>query len=194
VIEGPSGIGKTYLLDEAATLAAEAGFTVLRARGSELTRELAFGMAVELVEARLVRATADERAELLSGPAVLAETMVSRRVQPAEHTVTTDEFTVIHGLYWLMVNLSSHGPFAMLVDDAQWADPGSLKFFAYLGERLEDLPIALLTAVRTDDPETHSDLVSALWESSAAFARPNSVGWRSGNCSQRAWSVRSMTP
>ena len=168
VIEGPSGIGKTYLLDEAATLAAEAGFTVLRARGSELTRELAFGMAVELVEARLVRATADERAELLSGPAVLAETMVSRRVQPAEHTVTTDEFTVIHGLYWLMVNLSSHGPFAMLVDDAQWADPGSLKFFAYLGERLEDLPIALLTAVRTDDPETHSDLVSALWESSAA--------------------------
>jgi DNA-binding CsgD family transcriptional regulator len=168
VIEGPSGIGKSYLLDEAATLAAEAGFAVLRARGSELTRELAFGMAVELVETRLVRATADERTELLSGPAVLAEPMVSRRVQPAEYTATTDEFTVIHGLYWLMVNLSGHGPFALLVDDAQWADPGSLRFFAYLGERLEDLPIALLTAVRTDDPETNSDLVSSLWESSAA--------------------------
>ncbi len=168
VIEGPSGIGKSYLLDEAAALAAEAGCTVLRARGSELTRELAFGMAVELVETQLVRATADERAELLSGPAVLAEPMVSRRVQSAEYTATTDEFTVIHGLYWLMVNLSGRGPFALLVDDAQWADPGSLRFFAYLGERLGDLPIALLTAVRTGDPETHSALVSSLWESSTA--------------------------
>jgi predicted ATPase len=72
VIEGPSGIGKSYLLDEAAALATKAGLTVLRARGSELTRELAFGMAVELVEARLLRATADERTELLNGPAALA--------------------------------------------------------------------------------------------------------------------------
>src|ERR1700753_2125979 len=73
VIEGPSGIGKSYLLDEAAAIAAAAGFTVPRARGSELACELALGMAVELVETQLVRATADERAELLSGPAVLAE-------------------------------------------------------------------------------------------------------------------------
>jgi DNA-binding CsgD family transcriptional regulator len=170
VVEGPSGIGKSYLLDEAAALAADAGLTVLRARGSELTRELAFGMAVELVEARLVRATAEERRDLLSGPAVLAEPTVSRRTQQTDHTAITDEFTVIHGLYWLMVNLAGHGPFALLADDAQWADPGSLRFLAYLGERLDDLPIALLTAVRTDDPATESSLVSLLWETSAAPA------------------------
>ena len=170
VIEGPSGIGKSYLLDEAAALATKAGLTVLRARGGELTRELAFGMAVELVEARLLRATADERTELLNGPAALAEPTVSRRAQHADHTATTDEFTIIHGLYWLMVNLAGQGPFALLADDAQWADPGSLRFLAYLGERLDDLPIALITAVRTGDPETESNLVSLLWETSAVPA------------------------
>ena len=170
VIEGPSGIGKSYLLDEAAALATKAGLTVLRARGSELTRELAFGMAVELVEARLLRATADERTELLNGPAALAEPTVSRRAQHADHTATTDEFTIIHGLYWLMVNLAGQGPFALLADDAQWADPGSLRFLAYLAERLDDLPIALITAVRTGDPETESNLVSLLWETSAVPA------------------------
>jgi tetratricopeptide (TPR) repeat protein len=58
----------------------------------------------------------------------------------------------------------------LLAGDAQWADPGSLRFLAYLGERLDDLPIALITAVRTGDPETESNLVSLLWETSAVPA------------------------
>ncbi|MGH2883118.1 MAG: AAA family ATPase, partial [Solirubrobacteraceae bacterium] len=44
VIGGPAGIGKTALLQASAGMAEEAGLRVLRARGSDLEQEFAFGV------------------------------------------------------------------------------------------------------------------------------------------------------
>src|SRR6266498_3116108 len=44
VLEGPAGIGKTALLAAARTAAADGGMRVLRARGTELERDFAFGV------------------------------------------------------------------------------------------------------------------------------------------------------
>ena len=46
VVEGPAGAGKSALLARARQHAADAGLRVLRARGSELEREFAFGRCV----------------------------------------------------------------------------------------------------------------------------------------------------
>ena len=46
-------------------------------------------------------------------------------------------FAVLHGLYRLTANLARRRPLALLVDDAHWADAASLRFLAYLGNRLE---------------------------------------------------------
>jgi AAA ATPase domain len=70
VVEARSGLGKTRLLGEARAIAAEAGLTMLTARGSELVREFSYGVVRQLLEPALAAAGADERAELLSGAAV----------------------------------------------------------------------------------------------------------------------------
>jgi len=53
VIEGPSGVGKSRLLDECASAARGLGLSVLRARCSELTRDHPFSVVRTLLEPRL---------------------------------------------------------------------------------------------------------------------------------------------
>ena len=72
LIEGPAGIGKTALLAAARSTAAAAGMRVLRARGTELEREFAFGVARQLFEPPLAEASELERADLLQGAAGVA--------------------------------------------------------------------------------------------------------------------------
>lgn len=49
VVEAQAGVGKTRLLRLAAQRAGEAGFTVLRGRGSELERAFGFGLVRQLL-------------------------------------------------------------------------------------------------------------------------------------------------
>jgi predicted ATPase len=71
-IEGPPGIGKTRLGEEAAALARAAGFAVLSARGSEFEQEFGFGAVRQLFE-RVVAGTDEARRRaVLDGAARLA--------------------------------------------------------------------------------------------------------------------------
>jgi predicted ATPase len=56
----------------------------------------------------------------------------------------------------------------ILVDDLSWADDSSLRFLAYLAERLDDLPVALVVAIRSGVPGTESQLVGHLWDVATA--------------------------
>ena len=145
VIQGASGIGKSRLLEECASLASSSGMTVIRARCSELASEYTFGVVRHLFEANVVRAEPVDRAVLLQGPAALAAPVFG-------DGEAADEFSVMHGLYWLTVNLAEQRPMTILVDDLTWADECSLRFLVYLAERLDDLPVALIVTVRSGDP------------------------------------------
>jgi hypothetical protein len=92
----------------------------------------------------------------MRGPAALAEPVFG-------NGEAADEFGVLHGLYWLTVNLAEQRPMAILVDDLPWADDFSLRFFAYLAERLDDVLVALVVAIRSGDPGSDSQLISHLW-------------------------------
>src|SRR3954453_1948821 len=72
VIEGPAGIGKTALLAEVRTAAADGGMRVLRSRGTELERDFAFGVVRQLFEPPLAQASQLERADLLQAAAGMA--------------------------------------------------------------------------------------------------------------------------
>ncbi len=75
-------------------------------------------------------------------------------------------FAAMHGLYWFLANLAERAPLALLVDDAHWADPDSLRFLAYLASRIDGLPILLAGTVRTAEPGTEYELLDELVGSS----------------------------
>ncbi|HEU5029126.1 MAG TPA: AAA family ATPase [Spirillospora sp.] len=72
LVQGPPGTGKTSLLAVAADIGHRTGLAVLAARGRELEREIALGVAVDLLAAPVTAAAPPERARLLSGPAAQA--------------------------------------------------------------------------------------------------------------------------
>ena len=85
-------------------------------------------------------------AVLASGPASLAAPVVTL-AEPTGPVVTGER---LHGLYWLTVALSDESALALIVDDVHWADGPSLQALAYLARRVEELPVLILMATRSD--------------------------------------------
>lgn len=155
VIQGAAGIGKSTLLHALCKHAAGQGLQTLTARGSELERDFGFGVVRQLLERRLALATACERAELLAGAARLACPVLG------SGGGVGDPFAALHGLYWLVANLTVGGPVVLACDDVQWADEPSLRWLVYLCHRLEGLPV--LVAVTTRPPRPgHPQLLAEL--------------------------------
>jgi DNA-binding CsgD family transcriptional regulator len=149
VLDGPAGIGKSRLLAAAAASAHD--LRVLRARASELEHDYPFGVVRQLFERVLFAADASERERLLAGAGGLAEGVLdSAAAAPAGDP--DDAFAVMHGLYWFVANLAGPRPLLVLVDDAQWSDAASLRWFGFLLRRLAGMPVALLLAVRSGEP------------------------------------------
>lgn len=158
LVEGQAGIGKSRLLVEAVRLATSAQVRVLSARGSQLERSFGFGAVRQLFEP----CTSDPAARdtLLAGAASVA-TAVFEDVAGIDAT-DSGSFAVLHGLYWLTVNLAANGPLVICVDDIQWCDSASLRYLAYLVKRLEGLPVLVVLALRTGEQHPDDALLADL--------------------------------
>jgi DNA-binding CsgD family transcriptional regulator len=154
VVEGRSGVGKTAILDAACTRARRDGRLVLRARGSDLESAFAFGIVRQFFERHCAEATRDERAALFRGVAGSARALVMRDgLGPAKEDTS---FAVVHGLYWLAVNLAERRPLLLAVDDAHLGDDASLRWLAYMATRLEGIDALLIVALRPGDPRSQA--------------------------------------
>src|SRR4051812_28090781 len=153
LIEGPAGIGKSRLLAESRARAAEGGALTLAARGTEIEREFAFGVVRQLLEA--VVADPDRRERALAGAAAPARSVF----EGCDPNDTGADFAVLHGLFWVCVNLSAEAPLVLAVDDLHWIDRPSLRFVAYLTQRLEGLPILIATTLRSGEPPADAALL-----------------------------------
>jgi DNA-binding CsgD family transcriptional regulator len=150
VVEGHAGLGRSCLLAKVAELANRAGMEVLSARGDRAEREFAFGVALQLLEARVQKAAADERDAILSGAAGHAGALLEGAVPAGRDG--HDVFSLVHGLHWVVRNVAERRPVLLLVDDAHWLDNASLRFLVYLAQRIGELPVALVAARRLDEP------------------------------------------
>ncbi|GEL17216.1 ATP-binding protein [Pseudonocardia asaccharolytica] len=168
VIEGPSGIGKTRLLAEARGLASEIGLRVLHARAGELERDYAFGVVLGLLDPVVASATTERREFMLRGRASLAAPLLDGMDDGTRRVALNDEHSLLHGLYWCLVNLTEEQPTALVIDDVHWADQPSLRFLVYLAQRLADLPLAMIAAIRNGDPAEEPELVTRLVDASSA--------------------------
>jgi hypothetical protein len=160
LVEGPAGIGKTALLRSARELAGAAGLRVLTARGGELERELSLGIVRQLFEPLLMRASQPERARLLAGPAAGVARLLG--LDATGPGFPADEFGSQNALYWLAARLAERSPVLIVADDLHWSDASSLRWLGYLVRRLEDLPILLALARRTDEPGTSAGLLAGI--------------------------------
>jgi DNA-binding CsgD family transcriptional regulator len=164
-IEGPAGIGKSRLLAAAREQADVTGFVVATAQASDLEAGFAFGVVRRLFEPLL--AERGRNAPVLSGAAASAAPVFG----PTEPTAAAPSFAVLHGLFWLTVDLSADAPLLLVVDDVHWCDLSSLRFLGYLGRRLDQLSVGLQVAARPEDGPDPA-LLAAVHDSATLVLRP----------------------
>ena len=171
-VEGPAGIGKSRLLAAAREKAGAAGVRVLAARGSDLERELPFGVVRQLFDPLLADPEARER--WLTGSARPAARVFA---PPDEADAAGDvSFGILVGLFWLTANVATDGPLMLAIDDLHWCDPASLRFIAYLERRLEGLQVLVVTASRMGEPDADTRLIEEIAHDQAAVPlRPQAL-------------------
>jgi DNA-binding CsgD family transcriptional regulator len=130
LVEGTDGIGKTALLER--VLAQASDVRILRADGVREERLLHYGVAQRLAQSAEAPLS-DELAGLI-----------------AKSTPGPETFTVGARFLDLLGSLQRHGPVAVAVDDAQWADRASLLALLFAFRRLHADRVLAIIAIRDD--------------------------------------------
>lgn len=139
LVTGEPGVGKTALLEDAAS--GTDGMQLLRATGSETERDIAFGGLLHLLRPALglLDDIPPPQAE------ALAAALALRPGTPG------DRFAIGAATLSLICRYAERAPVAILVDDLQLVDEPSAEALMFAARRLMADPIALILAVRADD-------------------------------------------
>ena len=159
VVEGSPGIGKSALLSVVAAAAERSGLRVLRAGGSTAECDIAFGVVSQLFALALDDSSDENRRTWLRGAAATADQILNIDGCPPDGPAAAPDLrAALHALYWLTVNAARQGPLLLVIDDAQWADPASLRWLIHLSRRMERLPLIVLVALSPDIPAPSTEL------------------------------------
>ena len=142
VVRGEAGIGKTALLDYAASRAD--GFRVLRATGVEAESSLAFSGLLQLV--RPILEAVDEVPP--------AQAQALRRAFGLADPGEADPFLAYSATLHLLAASGEAVPILCLVDDAHWLDRASAEGVTFAARRLEADRVAIVLAARRGEEES----------------------------------------
>src|SRR5256712_3350860 len=136
-VTGAAGIGKTSLLDVAASDARSRGYKVLTVTGLESEADLPFAGLHQLLQPVLPSAGA------LPGPQknALLTALGMRAGAPPE------VFLVGLATLSLMAKVADERPLAVIADDFQWLDLATSSVLNFVARRLEATPILLIIGV-----------------------------------------------
>jgi DNA-binding CsgD family transcriptional regulator len=149
LLEGHAGMGKTRLHEAALDEARRRGIRVLRAAGSELEQNLAFGVAGQLVRGLVGDLPAQARRAFLAEAPERVRSLAGVGDELREPDDAAD-LTVSHGLFAVMAGAAESRPTLLAIDDLHWADVASLEFVLYVLHRLDELPVTLVMTRRPD--------------------------------------------
>lgn len=158
VVEGEAGIGKSRLVDELTERAASDAVPVARARCSETESTIAYAVVADALRDGLGSPGAREHLEALPAhwvaeAARLVPELAEGREVAGPHTEGPGARSrFLEGLSNALVALAR----LVVVDDAHWADEGSLEVLAYVARRMRGRAICLVLTWRTEEvPEGH---------------------------------------
>jgi DNA-binding SARP family transcriptional activator len=146
VVSGEPGIGKTRLVEEVANAARVSGIAVAWARCPESAATSSYFALAEAAAQLEADGVVD-----LSG--VLGFEAVTDDVDP---------LAVYRRVSRRLREMS--GPAVVVLDDVQWADPGTLRLVEYLSGELRTVPLALVLTARPLDADSPEPLVDCLSE------------------------------
>jgi DNA-binding CsgD family transcriptional regulator len=175
LIEGHAGMGKTRLHEAALDRARTGDLVVLHAAGSELERNLAFGVAGQLLRSLLRELPERERKSVVAE----APQRIKSLLRGEESYTQGEGLAVSHGLFSLLAAALEDRPALLAVDDLHWCDSASLELVLYLLHRLGELPLALLLTRRPEGAEERDralDYIAAHPRLSVATLRPLGLG------------------
>ncbi|MGA8114346.1 MAG: AAA family ATPase [Actinocatenispora sp.] len=173
LVGGPLGVGKSALLDTAASLAESQGMSVLRVGAIRLDRDFGCAVVRRLLRHTLATVSAETRAMWLAGEAQLVAAALSDDplVLCAISRLTADP-AMLHSLRVLMTRISATSPVAVIVDDVQRSDALSLAFLEDLTSWLDELPVTVVVAAQEGDPDTDRALVREITFAADTVLRP----------------------
>ena len=162
---GEPGVGKTRLADEGIHKAVGRGFRTLRGRGYQDEQPVPYSFWLQVVRGFLREAPAPLLYKVCTGcgpELVRLAPEVGERLGQAPPAPTgdagADQLRFFEGVVQFFLNISREAPLLILLDDVQWADPGSLRLLNHLAEPIRTKPILLVLTYR-DSLEDESPLL-----------------------------------
>ncbi|HUK79880.1 MAG TPA: AAA family ATPase [Nitrososphaerales archaeon] len=170
-IAGEAGVGKTRIADELSALAREKHATVLYGRCSRREGKIPYAPWIEQIREyvrtnppqllfKVVGNFGGEVAKLV--PDVTAA--IGPVVAASSGSVDQDRLRFIDAITQLAVNASKETPLVMIMDDANWADSGSLDLLLSAARQVAKRRILLVGIYRDVEVEEDSDLFEFLYD------------------------------
>ena len=138
---GEPGVGKTALLDATASVAAEAGMSVLRAAGAQFEADLPFSGLHQVLLPLL-----DEfgRLDAVHGGALSAALGYGASPAPDRMLVPAATLAVLR-------HAAADSPVLVVVDDMPWMDRATARVLGFVARRLAGARVGFLAASRTGE-------------------------------------------
>lgn len=147
VLVGPSGIGKTAVLDAVARQLATSGQRVLRIAPTQAEHRIGFSALIGLLDQ-----VDDDVLDRLPAPQRGALEIVMRRRSPPEDSAIDHLAVRLATLATLRAFTSPDQPVLFVIDDMQWVDAASAEVFAFVVRKREP-HVGLLGAERSGGPD-----------------------------------------
>jgi DNA-binding CsgD family transcriptional regulator len=142
LLSGDPGVGKTSLLDVAAALAADSGIRLLRATGSQFEADISYAALHQLLHPCL-----GDVPELSPMLARALNVALDLGVGPPPA-----QLLVASAVLALLQQAAKERPLLLVIDDLPWLDRASALVLGMVARRLTGLPVGLLAACRTGQP------------------------------------------
>lgn len=152
VVSGPTGIGKTRLVEEIVRLAEDRGLLVMRGASHPTDRSLLYAPILQAVGEVVRSMEAPQRAKLLRGLESVGLVLEDLGLGPPPSLGDPglEKTRLFESMVRLIERLAEQRPLLLAIEDLHWADDASFDLISYLIRDLSSLPVMMVATFTTE--------------------------------------------